>query len=126
MRLKTYPDTDPLRNRRGQRHSFLPRESFRLTLQANAVPQFQLQQPPDAIVVVAILCAMLGKKTLDRFAPEVPTLQASRTHQQLFDSVQPGAGEPSTPRSWKPQFAAVKNRVGKQVFNRLFQNDFFC
>src|SRR5258708_17354180 len=117
MRLKTYPDTDPLRNRRGQRHSFLPRESFRLTLQANAVPQFQIQQPPDAIVVVAILCAMLGKKALDRFAPEVPTLQASRTHQQLFDSVQPGAGEPSTPRSWKPRLPAAKKPGGEPAFH---------
>src|SRR5207248_8763068 len=56
-----------------------------LFFQADAVPQFQVQQTPDAVIVVTMSVAMLRKKTADRLRLEISALNTSRLQQQLLN-----------------------------------------
>src|ERR1700687_1734062 len=96
-----------LRNRRRQHRPLRPREPFRLALNTNPVPQLQIQQPPNPVIVIAILRPMLGKNPLNGLALEISALHAPRAGQQLFNRIQPRPRQPSAPRSRKPQLAPV-------------------
>ena len=54
-------------------------------LQTHAMPQFQVQQAPDAIVVVAMLGPMFVEEPVNGLAPKISTLQTPRFKQYLPD-----------------------------------------
>src|SRR5258708_29944366 len=58
-------------------HLRLPDFAVRVALEANPMPQFQIQQAPNAVVIVAMFCAMLVKQALDGFATEVASVKAA-------------------------------------------------
>src|SRR5579863_4515914 len=68
-------------HRRRQRDSLLSREPFRLPFDANPVPQLQIQQPPNPVIMIAILRPMFGKQTFNGLALEISALQTPRPSQ---------------------------------------------
>src|ERR1700733_4197856 len=87
-----------------------------------AHPGFQIQQPPDAISVVAMMGAMLGKKAFDRLRPEQLTVQRSRLEQHALQIVELRSGEPISPWCGKSHLLAIHNRMRQQILYRGFQN----
>src|ERR1035441_10825131 len=85
--------------------------AVRLAFQAHPVPQLQIQQTPDAIIIVAMFRAMLSKQLFNRVAPEISTLQTARFQQHLANRLQARPGEPPAPRRRKSQLLPVENLV---------------
>src|SRR5437667_3204303 len=103
------PVNDSRLPRRNQSHLWLSKFVVRFALQTNSVPQFQIQQTPDPVVVVTVLCAMFGEQTLNRFAAEVSAIETARFEQHLSDVLQTWSGEPATPWCWEAEFWPVDN-----------------
>src|SRR5208283_5530646 len=112
---------NPLPYRR-RLHRRLANLVVRFAFETDAMPQLKIEQPPDAIVVVAMLRTMFVEQLLDRFAPEVSAIQAARLKQHLANRFQSRSGQPPAPRRRKSQLRPVQDRVRQQIFDRLFQN----
>src|SRR5271163_2471310 len=97
---------------------------MRFAFKTNAVPQFEIEQPPDAVVIVAMLRAVLVEELLDRLAPEISTVEAPRFKQHLADRFQPRPSQPAAPRRRKSELRAVKNFARQQVFDRFLKDPF--
>src|SRR5258707_7005355 len=54
----------------------------RLPIQTDSEPQLQIQQPPDAISIIATPCHVLRKQPFNTFALEESACQSSGFHQQ--------------------------------------------
>jgi len=65
------------------------------------VPYLQIEQPPDAIIVVAISGPMFSKKLFDRGALEESAIHAAGLEQQILNLIQLGASQPAAPRCRK-------------------------
>src|SRR5712671_4171941 len=74
--------------RRRHLHRRLADFVVRFAFETNAMPQFEIEQPPDAIVVVAMLRTMFVEQLLDCFAPEVSAIQGARLKQHLANRFQ--------------------------------------
>src|SRR3954451_17889345 len=108
-------------------HRGLYRWSIRdLAVHVNPLPQFQIQQSPDAIVMVAITGPMFPDQLLYRAGFEESALQTSGLEQQISDGIKLLSGQPPAPGRGKPKFRAVKNRMRQKVFHCLLQNLFAC
>ena len=55
--------------------------------QADAMPQFKIEQTPDAVGMVAIAGAMFMKQALDSGALEEATIEAARFEEQSADYI---------------------------------------
>src|SRR6202035_480507 len=58
-----------------------------LSFQADPMPQLQVEQSPDAIVVVAVAGSMFPEELLHRGLPKKSTAHAARFEKQLLDAV---------------------------------------
>src|SRR6202047_3775138 len=58
-----------------------------LSFQADPMPQLQVEQSPDAIVVVAVAGAMFPEELLHRGLPKKSTARAARFEKQALDAV---------------------------------------
>jgi hypothetical protein len=65
------------------------------------VPQFEVEQAPNAIIVVAILGSMLAEELFYGGALQQSSVHAARFQKQVLDGVQLSAPQPATPRRWK-------------------------
>ena len=87
---KTAEVVRPL-SRSGSEHAidaqFALRRHRGFALQADPVPEFKIQQSPDAIVVVPPAAAMLVEKLLDRLAAEVSSIEAAWFEEHRLDAV---------------------------------------
>src|SRR5208282_683085 len=99
-----------LLSRRRHLHGRVADLGVRFAFETNAMPQFKIEQSPDAIVVVTVLRAMLVEQLLDRFAPEVSAIQAARFEQHVADRFETRSGQPSTPRRRKSELRPIQNR----------------
>src|SRR4051812_43780985 len=95
---------------------------MRFPFETDPVPQLEVQQSPDAVVVVAMFTAMFAEKTLNCFAPKVATIEGPRLEQHLPDCFQSRSGKPSAPGCGKPQFGAVNDCMRQKVFHRFLKN----
>ena len=66
----------------------------RFALEADAVPELEIEQAPDAVVVVAMLGTMFVKEFLDGFPAEVAAIQGARLEEHPRGWF-PGAGRPA-------------------------------
>src|SRR5260370_8910460 len=105
-RSTLFPYTTLFRSRR-QLHRRLVNFAVRFAFETNAMPQLKIEQPPDAIVVVAMLRAMFVEQLLDRFAPEVSAIQPARFKQNLANRFQARSCQPPPPRLPNPQLRPV-------------------
>src|SRR6202158_724469 len=110
--------------RRSHLHRRLANFVVRFAFETDTMPQLKIEKPPDAIVVVAMLCAMFVEQVLYRFAPEIAAIQAAWFEQHLANRFQSWSGQPPAPRRRKSQLRPVQNRVWQQIFDRLFQDPF--
>src|SRR2546427_791500 len=92
--------------------------------QTGAMPELEIQQAPDSIVVIAMLCAMLPQECFDRGSFEETPLKAARLQKQTLDVVELRSGEPAAPWGGEAQFGAVENLIGQQAFHGFFQDAF--
>src|ERR1700730_6389841 len=81
-----------------------------LSFQADPVPQLQVEQSPDAIVVVAVAGSIFPEELLHRGLPKQSTAHVARFEKQVPVAVELRAGQPATPRSWEPQLRTINNR----------------
>src|SRR5262249_48840320 len=108
----------------GLQHARLARAGFRMGLafQTYAVPQFQVQQPPDTVIVVAMFRPVLVEQAFDRFPPEISAAQAAWFKEHATNRVQPRAGQPSAPRCGKTELGPVNDFPRQDVLDGLLEN----
>src|SRR6266853_4580401 len=107
--------------RRSHLHRGVATLVVRFALETNAMPQFEIEQSPDEVVIIAMLRAMFIEQLLDRFAAEVSAIQAARFEQHLANRFQSWSGQPPAPRRRKSQLRPVQNRMREQILHRLFE-----
>src|ERR1700691_2680995 len=95
---------------------------MRFAFEANAMPQLKVEQPPDAVIVVAMPCPVLVEQFLDGFAAKISAIEAARFEQHGANHFQSRSGQLDAPRSWKAKFRTIKDRVRKEVFHGFFQD----
>src|ERR1700674_2870522 len=59
---------------------------------ADSEPEFQIQQSPNAVVVVPVSCSVLLEQTLYRCTPKESAIDAARFQKQILDGIQLRSG----------------------------------
>src|SRR5690349_1251105 len=67
------------------------------SLEANPVPKLEIQQSPDAIVVIDMSGFVLVEQSLDRRSLEEFSIHAARVQQQVADFLQLRTFKPAAP-----------------------------
>src|SRR5450631_912175 len=93
-----------------------------IALQTNSVPKLQIQQAPDAVVMVAVLGAVFLEEAFDGGALEKAAIHTPLLQQQLLDCIKLRAGQPAAPGSGEAEFWTIEDRMRKKVFHGLFED----
>src|SRR5262249_10778938 len=96
----------------------------RLAFETHAVPEFEVQQAPDAVVVIAMAGAVLVEEALNCLAAEVSAIETARFEEHGTDRFEARAGEPAAPWCWETELGTVDDFVRQNVFDCLFQDRF--
>ena len=86
------------------------------------MPQFKIEQTPDAVGVVTTAGAMFMKQALDSGALEEAAIEAARFEEQLADYVETRPGQPAAPGRGEAELGAIQNGLRKQIFDGFFQD----
>src|SRR5882762_10110154 len=90
----------------------------RLTVKANALPQFQVQQPPDAVSMIAMTRAVLREQPLHDPRFELSSIQGSRLQQHVLQGPELRPRQPVGPRRRESHLLPADSLSGEQILDR--------
>jgi len=56
-----------------------------VTIEKNALPSFKIQQPPNAVGMIVLICTMLAEQSPQAIRLKEPATHAAVAQQHIFD-----------------------------------------